>query len=83
MTVLSIASGLCMNSLFSRIFWRSNFSPYICLYLKNAPYINLNWKQIYKKNNSLIHSSYFRGLEYKIIFCNKHYIFPNPQIAIL
>ena len=49
MTGLSIASGLCLNSLFSRIFTRCNFSPYICLYLKNVPHINLNWMQISRR----------------------------------
>ena len=46
MTGLPIASGLCQKILFSRIFTRDNFSPYICLYLKNVPHINLNWMKI-------------------------------------
>ena len=79
MTGLPIASGLCLNSLFSRIFRRGNFSPYICLYLKCSTYqLELNAVE----DNWLIHSSYFCCHEYKIIFCNKLYIFPHPKIAI-
>ena len=82
MTDLPIASGLCLNSLFSRIFTRGNFLPYICLYLKNVPHINLNWIRISRRQFSNSHSSYFCGHEYKILFCNKLYISPYPKIAI-
>ena len=57
MTGLPIASGLCLNSLFSRIFTRGNFSPYICLYLKNVPQ-----RSAVSKSGSRLPAGNYRGI---------------------
>ena len=81
MTGLPIASGPRLNSLSSRIFTRGNFSPYIFVYISKMFHISTWIECRYVEYIFLIHSSYFCGHEYKIIFCNKLYISPYPKIA--
>ena len=93
------ASGLCLNSLFSRIFTRGNFSSYVCYISITVPYINLYWMQINRKKSQnrickiptlpppllffLVHSGDFCVHEYKFASVKKPFIFPPIPKSLL